>query len=55
MTKRPCLTSVHRRSIRPSTRFKRLPMWVSKADIVAYLKFSRPTPKLFSIVLRVDA
>lgn len=25
---------------RPSTRFKRLPVWVSKADIVAYFKLS---------------
>ena len=27
-------------SIRPSTRFRRLPVWVSKADIVACLKLS---------------
>lgn len=40
MTKRPCPTSVHRQSIRPSTRFKRLPVWVSAADIVAYLRLS---------------
>lgn len=40
MAKRPSLVSRHRQSIRPSTRFKRLPVWVSKADIVAYLKLS---------------
>lgn len=40
MPKRPSLVSRHRQSIRPSTRFKRLPVWVSKADIVAYLKLS---------------
>lgn len=40
MAKRPSLVSLHRQSIRPSTRFKRLPVWVSKADIVAYLKLS---------------
>ena len=34
------LVSRHRQSIRPSTRFKRLPVWVSKADIVAYLGLS---------------
>src|SRR5690349_1332543 len=37
---RSCPPSIHRQSIRPSTRFKRLPVWVSKADIVAYLKLS---------------
>lgn len=40
MTKRPSPISRHRQSINPSTRFKRLPVWVSKADIVAYLKLS---------------
>ena len=40
MSRRPCPPSIHRQSIRPSTRFKRLPVWVSKADIVAYLKLS---------------
>lgn len=40
MSKSPSLVSRHRQSIRPSTRFKRLPVWVSKADIVAYLKLS---------------
>ncbi len=40
MPKRPSLVSRHRQSIRPSTRFKRLPVWVSKADIVAYLRLS---------------
>ncbi|MBX3330549.1 MAG: hypothetical protein KF722_09125 [Nitrospira sp.] len=33
--------AVHYQSISPSTRFKRLPVWVSKADIVAYFKLSR--------------
>jgi hypothetical protein len=36
----PSPVSIHRQSIRPSTRFKRLPVLVSKADIVAYLKLS---------------
>jgi hypothetical protein len=40
VAKRPSLVSRHRQSIRPSTRFKRLPVWVSKADIIAYLKLS---------------
>lgn len=40
MPKRSSLVSCHRQSIRPSTRFKRLPVWDSKADIVAYLKLS---------------
>ncbi|MBX3325408.1 MAG: hypothetical protein KF682_05870 [Nitrospira sp.] len=40
MPKRSSLVSRHRQSIRPSTRFKRLPVWVSKADIVAYFKLS---------------
>jgi len=44
MAKRPSPvprhTSVHRQSIHPSTRFKRLPVWVSKADIAAYFKLS---------------
>jgi hypothetical protein len=40
VAKRSALVSLHRQSIRPSTRFKRLPVWVSKADIVAYLKLS---------------
>ena len=40
MTKRPSLLSRHTQSIRPSTRFKRLPVLVSKADIVAWLKIS---------------
>ena len=40
MAKLPSLVSRHHQSIRPSTRFKRLPVWVSKADIVAYLQLS---------------
>jgi hypothetical protein len=40
VAKRRSLVSLHRQSIRPSTRFKRLPVWVSKADIVAYLRLS---------------
>jgi hypothetical protein len=40
VTKRPFPASVHSQSIRPSTRFKRHPVWVSKADIVAYLNLS---------------
>ena len=40
MTKRLSPPSIHRQSIRSSTRFKRLPVWVSKADIVAWLKVS---------------
>jgi hypothetical protein len=40
VTKRPSPVSRHCQSIRSSTRFKRLPVWVSKADIVAYLKLS---------------
>jgi hypothetical protein len=40
VTKRRALVSRHRHSITPSTPFKRLPVWVSRADIVAYLKLS---------------
>ena len=40
MPKRPAIVSRHHRSITPATRFKRLPVWASKADIVAYLKLS---------------
>jgi len=40
MPKRPALVSRHRQSITPATRFRRLPVWVSRADIVAYLKLS---------------
>jgi hypothetical protein len=36
----PRHTSNHRQSVRPSTRFKRLAVWVSKAHIVAYLRLS---------------
>jgi hypothetical protein len=32
--------AIHRQSISPATLFRRLPVWVSKADIVAYLKLS---------------
>ena len=32
--------AIHRQSISHATRFRRLPVWVSKADIVAYLKLS---------------
>ena len=32
--------AIHRQSIRPSTRFKRLPVWVSKADIFSSIKLS---------------
>lgn len=32
--------AIHRQSISPSTRFRRPPVWVSKADIVAYLKLN---------------
>jgi hypothetical protein len=39
MPKRPAIVSRHRQSITPATRFRRLPVWVSKADI-AYLKLS---------------
>jgi hypothetical protein len=40
MPKRPAIVSRHHQSITPATRFRRLPVWVSKADIVAYLKLS---------------
>lgn len=40
MAKYVCPPSVHRQSIRPSTRFRRLSVWVSKANIVAYLRLS---------------
>ncbi len=40
MPKRPPLRSFHHQSITPATRFKRLPVWISKADIVAYLRLS---------------
>jgi hypothetical protein len=40
MAKRPAIVSRHRQSITPATRFRRLPVWVSKADIVAYLRLS---------------
>lgn len=42
MAKRPAIVSRHRQSITPTTRFKRLPVWLSKADIVAYLRL-KPT------------
>lgn len=45
MAKRPTPVprhiSHHRQSISPSTPFKQLPVWLSKADIVAYFKISR--------------
>lgn len=41
MTKRPSPVSRHRQSIRPSTRFKRLPVWLSKADVIAYFRLGR--------------
>jgi hypothetical protein len=40
MPKRRAIVSRHHQSITPATRFKRLPVWVSKADIVAYLRLS---------------
>ncbi len=44
MPKRPAPVprhiAIHRQSISSATRFRRLPVWVSKADIVAYLKLS---------------
>jgi hypothetical protein len=40
VAKRRSLVSRHRQSITPATRFRRLPVWVSKADIVAYLRLS---------------
>ena len=40
MAKRPAIVSRHRHSISPATRFRRLPVGVSKADIVAYLRLS---------------
>ncbi|MDK2743399.1 MAG: hypothetical protein NDI90_10830 [Nitrospira sp. BO4] len=44
MPKRPAPVprhlAIHHQSITPATRFKRLPVWVSQADIVAYLKVS---------------
>jgi hypothetical protein len=44
MPKRPAPVprhlAVHHQSITPATRFRRLPVWVSKADIIAYLKLS---------------
>ncbi len=38
MAKRPALVSRHRHSITPSTPFKRLPVWLSKADVIAYFR-----------------
>jgi hypothetical protein len=44
MAKRPAPVprhlAIHRQSISPATRFRRLPVWVSAADIVAYLKLN---------------
>src|SRR5690349_18396436 len=33
--------AVHHQAITPATRFQRLPVWVSRADIVAYFKISK--------------
>ncbi len=41
MPKRPPIVSRHRQSITPATRFRQLPVWVSRADIVAYFKISQ--------------
>ena len=41
MSKRPALVSRHRHSITPSTPFKRLPVWPSKADVIAYFRLGR--------------
>lgn len=41
MPKRRSLVSLHHQSITPATRFRRLPVWVSRADIVAYFKISK--------------
>ncbi|NGZ96800.1 MAG: hypothetical protein CV089_11875 [Nitrospira sp. WS110] len=44
MAKRPAPVprhlATHHQSITPATRFRRLPVWVSKADIIAYFKLS---------------
>lgn len=44
----PRHTSNHRQSVRPSTRFKRLPVWVRKAHIVAYVRLG-PTDAASSV------
>jgi hypothetical protein len=45
MPKRPALVprhlAVHHQAITPATRSQRLPVWVSRADIVAYFKVSK--------------
>ena len=41
MAKRPAIVSRHRHSITPSTPFKRLPVWLSKADVIAYFRLGR--------------
>lgn len=41
MPKRSPLVSRHRQSITPATRFRQLPVWVSRADIVAYFKVGK--------------
>ena len=33
--------AIHHQAITPATRFQRLPVWVSRADIVAYFKVSK--------------
>ena len=41
MPKRPAIVSRHRQSITPSTPFRRLPVWLSKADVIAYFRLGR--------------
>ncbi|MGC4098228.1 MAG: hypothetical protein QM706_14030 [Nitrospira sp.] len=45
MAKRPAPIprhlAVHHQAITPATRFRRLPVWVGRADIVAYFKISK--------------
>ena len=41
MPKRPAIVSRHSQSITPKTQFRQLPVWLSKADVIAYFPLGR--------------
>lgn len=41
MPKRSPLVSRHRQSISPSTQFRKLPVWLSRSDVIAYFRLGR--------------
>ncbi len=41
MPKRQAIVSRHRQSITPATPFRRLPVWLSIADVIAYFRLGR--------------